>query len=74
VNLGYGFVYGIDLKSIKRNIKSNALSTKTIVLQNSNEFGTYGFCAIGRAQDNTSGADYILNFDYYISKGLIDRK
>lgn len=72
-NLGYGFVYGIDLKSIKRNIKSNALSTKTIVLQNSNEFGTYGFCAIGRAQDNTSGADYILNFDYYISKGLIDR-
>lgn len=71
-NTGLSFIYGLDLKSIKRSIKSDQLTTKTYVLQNSNEFGENGFCAIGRSPNNYSGEDYILNFDYYVERGIID--
>lgn len=69
----YGFVYGIDLKSIQRTIDSNTLATKIIVPQNSNEYATDGFCTIQRSSENYSGENYILNFDYYCDNGLIDR-
>lgn len=69
---GLGFHYGIDLKTISRTIKSDQLTTKTIVKPNSNEFGTDGFCTIARSGRNFSKANFILNFDYYIQKGMLD--
>lgn len=69
----YGFVYGIDLRSIQRTIDSSALATKIIVPQNSNEFATDGFCTIQRSDENYSKENYVINFDYYCDNGLIDR-
>ena len=69
---GIGFVYGIDLKGINRTIQSDNIVTKTIVTQNSNEFATNGFCTISRSKENYPRTNFILNFDYYISQGLLD--
>lgn len=70
-DLGFGFIYGIDLKSISRNIQSDQIVSKTIVLPNNNECAPGGFCAISSSKENYSGVDFILNFDYYISQGLL---
>lgn len=70
---GIGFIYGIDLKSITRTIKSDKISTKTIVAQNENQFGKHGFCTIARSDQNYIQDTFILNFDYYIQHQLLDR-
>lgn len=70
---GIGFIYGIDLKSIVRNIKSDKISTKTIVEQNENEFGKNGFCSIARSSQNYPRENFIYNFDYYIQQGLLGK-
>ena len=69
---GLGFVYGIDLKSVSRNLNSNNIVTKTIVKQNSNEFGKDGFCTIARAEENYPLENFVLNFNYYINQGLLN--
>ena len=66
-----GFKYGINLKSIKRNIDSEAIVSKLVVKNNSNEFATDGFCSITRASENPSGENFILDFKYYIQHNLI---
>lgn len=70
---GIGFIYGVDLKSIVRNIKSDKISTKTIVEQNENEFGKNGFCSIARSEQNYPRENFIYNFDYYIQHGFLDK-
>lgn len=70
--IGFGFIYGIDLKAISRTIQSDQIVTKTIVSQNNNEFATNGFCTIARSEENYSRDKFILNFDYYITQGLIE--
>lgn len=70
-DLGFGFIYGIDLKSISRNIQSDQIVSKTLVLPNNNECAPGGFCAISSSKENYPGVDFILNFDYYISQGLL---
>lgn len=72
-DLGWSFEYGIDLKSIKRKIISNDLATKIIVEPNENEFAKDGFCTIARSDLNYTKENFILNFDYYISQGLLDK-
>lgn len=69
---GIGFIYGIDLKTINRSIQSDKIVTKTIVTQNSNEFATNGFCTISRSKENYPRTNFLLNFDYYISQGLLN--
>lgn len=69
---GIGFIYGIDLKTISRTIESDKIVTKTIVSPNSNEFATNGFCSISRSKENYPKTNFLLNFDYYVSQGLID--
>ena len=71
---GIGFIYGIDLKGVTRTLKSNSISTKTIVSQNENEFGENGFCSIARSDLNYPKENVIYNFDYYIQHGLLDRE
>ena len=70
--VGVGFVYGIDLKTIQRTIQSDQIVTKTIVSKNSNEFAQNGFCTIARSIENYPRVNFILNFDYYISQGLLN--
>ena len=70
---GIGFIYGIDLKTIQRTIKSDQIVTKTVVTPNKNEFAKDGFCTIARSKENPSGVNFILNFDYYISHNLINK-
>ena len=70
---GIGFIYGIDLKTISRTIQSDQIVTKTIVSPNNNEFGINGFCTIARSENNYTRDTFILNFDYYIQHGLLDR-
>ena len=69
---GLSFIYGIDLKTISRTINSDQIVTKTIVIPNTNQYGKNGFCTIARASDNQSKSNFILNFDYYCSHGLIN--
>lgn len=70
--LGYGFVYGIDLKTISRQIVSDQIASKVIVTPNTNEFAENGFCTIARASENYPKVNFILNFDYFINHLLLD--
>lgn len=70
-DLGYGFVYGIDLKTISRSIDSNQLTTKVVVAPNTSEYAEDGICRIADADLNENGENYILDFGYYISQGLL---
>lgn len=70
-DLGYGFVYGIDLKTISRSIDSNQLTTKVVVAPNTSEYTENGICRIADADLNENGENYILDFGYYISQGLL---
>lgn len=70
--LGYGFVYGIDLKTISRSIDSNQLTTKIVVAPNTSEYAENGICRIADADLNENGENYILDFGYYISQGLLN--
>lgn len=72
IDNGLTFEYGIDLKTIKRTVDSDAIVTKTIVKQNSNEYASNGFCTIARASENPTRDNFILNFDYYLLTGLLD--
>ena len=71
---GVNFNYGVDLQGVKRNLKSSNIATKTIVLQNNNEFGQNGFCTIARSPWNYTKENVIYNFDYYIDQGLLDEE
>jgi hypothetical protein len=67
-----GFKYGINLKSISRNIDSKNIVTKMIVKNNSNESAENGYCSITRAGGNETGENYIYDFSYYINHGLMN--
>lgn len=66
-----GFRYGVNLKSISRTLNSDGIVSKIVVKNNANEFAPNGFCSIARAQENPTGENFILNFDYYIQQGLL---
>lgn len=70
---GYGFVYGIDLKTISRTITSDNIASKVIVSANNNQYAENGFCTIARATENYPRSEFILNFDYYVTQGLIEK-
>jgi hypothetical protein len=66
-----GFKYGVNSKSIKRTIDSEAIVSKLIVKDNVNEFAPNGFCSIARATDNPIKENFILSFDHYIQQKLL---
>lgn len=68
------FIYGINLKSIERNLESEEFVSKLIVKNNNNEHAKFGSCSIARAKENPSGENFLLNFDYYVNQGLINRE
>lgn len=66
-----GFRYGTNLKAITRTVDSDAIVSKMIVKNNSNEYATDGFCSIARAPENPTGENFIFDFSYYINQGLL---
>ena len=69
-----GFKYGINLKSIQRTITSEEIVTKLIVDNVQSDYLDSGIMSIRDASINPSGEAYILNFDYFVQKGLIKNK
>ena len=69
-----GFKYGVNLKSIERDVNSEEIVTKLIVDLSQSDYADDGFVTIANAPSNQSGEAYILNFDYYYSQGLLDRE
>ncbi len=70
--VGYGFIYGIDLKTISRTIDSNQLTTKVIIVPNVNEYAKNGVCEIAQSKHNPAKENFIINFDYFVNQGLLD--
>lgn len=68
-----GFRYGINLKSINRELNSNQIVTKLIVELNANEYAPDGFCTIQRSRHNPTGETAIYNFKYYLNNGLLNK-
>lgn len=69
-----GFRYGINLKSIQRNIISDQIASKVIVQPNTNEFAPNGSCTIQQAFLNPTGENALYNFQYFINHGLLDER
>lgn len=69
-----GFRYGINLKSIQRNVVSDQIATKVIVKANTNEFAPNGSCTIQQSLLNPTGENALYNFQYYLNHGLLDKQ
>ena len=69
-----GFRYGINLKSIQRNIVSDQIASKVIVQPNTNEFAPNGSCTIQQSILNPTGENALYNFQYFINHNLLDGK
>lgn len=67
-----GFKYGINLQSIQRKVDSTSICTKLIVEDNVTDLAEGGFCSIAAATQNDLKENFLINFDYYISQGILD--
>ena len=67
-----GFVYGINLKAIKREVESDGIVSKIVVKNNANPAATDGFCSIARAEENYARENFVYDFNYYIQQGLLN--
>jgi phage minor structural protein len=61
------FVVGKDLDTLSVNYDSSSVVTRLYV---EGEYGDFGYVGIDDVEDNPTGLNYILNFDYYKSIGL----
>lgn len=68
------FRYGVNLEGIQRTHESKELVTKLIVKDNSNELAEDGYCSIAKASANLTKENYIYNFEYFHSNGMLDAK
>lgn len=68
-----GFRYEKNLSSIGRTIKSDAIVTKLYVQDVDSSLSKTGLCSIKTAEDNISKDSFIIDLDYYVTKGLIDK-
>ena len=68
-----GFKYGINLDSIERTVDSSEFVTKLIVGSSASDYTENGNLTIADARSNVLGESFILNFDYFLKQGLIER-
>lgn len=68
-----GFRYEKNLKDISRTINSEQIVTKLYVLDVDSELSRTGLCSIKMAEDNPSADSYIIDFSYYMTKGMLDQ-
>ena len=69
-----GFRYEKNLSNISRTLDSNQIVTKLYVEDVDSELSKTGLCSIKTAEDNPSKDSFIIDFSYYILKGLLDKK
>lgn len=69
-----GFRYEKNLENANRTIISDKITTKLYVLDTDSEISSTGICSIKTAEDNPSKDSYIIDFSYYIIKGLLDKE
>lgn len=67
-----GFRYAKNLSSISRTIKSEQIVTKLYVQDVDSEFSRTGLCSIKTAEDNPTKDSFVIDFSYYIAKGMLD--
>lgn len=67
-----GFRYGVNLSKITRTVKSDELVTKLYVPEIENSAATDGYCSISEAKLNPSGENFLIDFSYFINKGMLD--
>lgn len=68
-----GFRYQKNLSSISRTIKSDQIVTKLYVEDVDSDLSKTGLCSIKTAPDNPTKDNFIINLDYYTTKGLLDK-
>lgn len=68
----YGFSYGINLKDINRKVLSDKITTKMYVTELENSNLGKGTCTIAGSNQNESLEHFLLNFQYFVQKDLID--
>lgn len=68
-----GFRYEKNLSNISRTFNSKQIVTKLYVEDVDSELSNTGLCSIKLAQDNPSKDNYIIDFSYYILRGLLDK-
>lgn len=69
-----GFRYEKNLSNISRTFDSKEIVTKLYVEDVDSELSPTGLCSIKTAPDNPSKDSYIIDFSYYILKGLLDKQ
>jgi hypothetical protein len=68
-----GFRYEKNLSNISRTLASDSIVTKLYVEDVDSDLSSTGLCSIKTAEDNPSKDSFIIDFSYYISKGLLDK-
>lgn len=68
-----GFRYEKNLSNISRDIKSDQIVTKLYVSDVDSDLSKTGLCSIKTAEDNPSKDSFVINFDYYTTKGILDK-
>lgn len=68
-----GFRYEKNLSNISRTLNSDQIITKLYVEDVDSDLSKTGLCSIKTAEDNPSKDSFIINFDYYIAKGILDK-
>ena len=68
-----GFRYQQNLSNISRTLNSDQIITKLYVEDVDSSLSKTGLCSIKAAEDNPSKDSFIINFDYYIVKGILDK-
>lgn len=69
-----GFKYTKNLSNISRTFDSKEIVTKLYVEDVDSELSETGLCSIKTAEDNPSKDSYIIDFSYYIMRGLLDKE
>lgn len=69
-----GFRYEKNLSNITRTIKSDQIVTKLYVQDVDSEISKTGLCSIKTAEDNPSKDSFIIDFSYYIAKGILNEQ
>lgn len=69
-----GFRYGSNLSNISRNLKSDQIVTKLYVQDVDSSLSKTGLSSIKTAPDNLSKDSFIIDFSYYIQKGILSKE
>lgn len=68
-----GFRYGINLSNISRTLKSDQIVTKLYVQDVDSQLSKTGLSTIKLAPSNISKDNFIIDFSYYIQKGILNK-